>query len=165
MSRACRSLVGAIILILVATSVFPQQATTQSDRKLVEAAKLLDVKVGRFVGYGNDFEDYSRSTSGSAQFLVLHFLQDEAVRAATAMQATQIMLLLYTYTFFHPARADARVMVQARLDYYVEGLGDSIARVNGLVTRIQNPAIVNSASRMRDDLRETIDLLKSIKLP
>jgi uncharacterized protein YlxP (DUF503 family) len=81
------------------------------------------------------------------------------------MQATQIMLPLYTYTSFHPARADARAMVQERLNYYTERLDASVARVNDSTSTAQMAVVVVSTSRMKDDLRETIDLLKSIRLP
>ena len=165
MSRACRLLMGAILLLFIATPAFSQQANIQGERTLVEVARRLDARVGRLIGHGTDFGDYSRSSGDSAQFLLLHCLGDEAARAAATLQAAQIMLLLYTYTLFHPARTDARAMVQQSLDSYTEKLDASIARVNDLISTTRSAAAVHSAWRMKDDLRETVDILKSIELP
>ncbi len=74
------------------------------------------------------------------------------------------MLALYTYTSCHPARADARAMVQEWLKYYTERLDASLARVNESLSSAQMAPVVLSASGMKDDLQETIALLKSIRL-
>ena len=51
------------------------------------------------------------------------------------------------------------------LDYYIRSLEGSVREVNTFLSRTRNPAVATSASSMKDDLRETKDLLESITLP
>ncbi len=163
MSRASRLLAVAVLLIIAATPAFSQQAT-QGDRALAEATRLLEAKVERFLRYGNAFGGYARSTEDSTELLLVSSLGIEAENAAASAQATRVMLALYTYTSCHPAKADARAMVQAWLKYYAERLDTSLARVNDSLPAAEKATVVLSASGLKDDLRETIALLKSIRL-
>jgi hypothetical protein len=154
----------AVLLVVGASPAFAQQAT-QGDRALAEVTRLLELKVERFVAAGNAFGDYARSLEDPTQLLLVASLGIEAERAAASVQGTRIMLALYTYTSCHPARASARAMVQDWLNFYTRSLDTSVARVTDSLSTAQMAVVVVSASRLKDDLQETIALLKSIRLP
>jgi hypothetical protein len=160
MFKTCRYLMGVIIFLLVAIPSFSQQSSTQSnfDR--------LNVKVKQFGDYERDFLDYTKShRSDLMEFEISSNLQIVASRTGDLLDAVEALLLIYDYISCDLDRETVRRVIKVQLAHYIKRVDLSISEVNHHLSFTKNPAIATSAARMKEDLRETKDLLESISSP
>jgi len=169
MLKASRFL-AVLLLVLVSSPALSQEPPTPSDmRSLALVTKLLTEKGFRFLNHARDFAEYR---SSSPDYVRSMRIAQEARASSDLAAAASVMLVLYAYISHvpprdgeEPERASVRRLLQDWLTGYISQLQKSVSITNYEAGNTQSAMIANSAERMKDDLRETIELLKSIKLP
>ena len=165
MRNASRVLL-AVIIVFAAIPAFSQQPTTKSNSNLADVSELLMAKSKRFGEYERDFLDYASTLDfDSLERMECRDLVDFASRIGDQLDAANLMVLVYDKVSSARDRARIRLLIETFLNRNISFLDVFMRGVNQSLPRITNQTIAASASRMKDDLRETKALLESIKLP
>jgi len=127
------------------------------------AGHLLLAKQGRLLDYGDDFLDFAKSSTG-LEYEIATDLDNTAGTAADQLGAASTLLEIYDSMSCREDRAAVERHLQTTLNFSSRLLRNRISEMNNVISHTRKPGVAAEAARMRDDLREAVSILDSVKL-
>ena len=127
-------------------------------------ADLLRGKQKRLLEYDEDFLDFAKSSS-DREWRIAMELDTAAGRGSDQLDAAITLLEIYDSLSCKEDRARVKAYLQKELPLYGRFLEIDIKQVNFDISSTGKPGVAAEAARMRDDLREAVGILKSVKIP
>ena len=133
-----------------------------------EASDKLAAKERRFNEYSKNFLDFAefspKSDCGSERMMATD-LQTVSSEAAEYVGSVHTLLTVYGQISNKEDRAAITFLLQQKFRaYYSPLIENLIKQTNLVISDTRRPGVAAEAMRMRDDLRETKDILDLIKL-
>jgi len=110
-----------------------------------------------------DLLAYAKASPGE-QYEITMDLSDEASMGSDYLNAVSTLLTIYGRVTRPADKRVIRSIITREIAHYVNLLKNLVARVSNGLAFTKQPSVAEAASRVKEDLREAIDLLESVEL-
>lgn len=152
--------VCVVILMLVPTQSFSQQPMRQAEVDFIQA------KIKRFINYQEDFLSLVKPRqSDTGEYVMGLELNSVADRVYLYLSSVNALLYIWDNLSYKPDREKIRWRILFEIREYAKSIDISIKTVNNCLSLTRIPAMANSGTQMKEDLREIKSLFESIQFP
>ena len=152
--------VCAVILMLVPTQSFSQQPKRQAEVDFIQ------IKIKRFIDYQQDFLGFCESRrNDTTEYGIASDLNTVASQIYDYLDSTRTLLYIWDNLSCKPDREKVRWIILDQIRDYAKRIDISIKFVNSRLSFTRIPAMANSGTQMKEDLREIKTLFESIQFP
>jgi hypothetical protein len=114
-----------------------------------------------FSTYSDDIEDMGRALTGD-NYTAVRFLSDTAIREQQEMGAVETMLAMYDVTKDNDDRGKQKFLLADYLNQECSQLNNDAKAIVIISGTIKDPALAQTALKMKDDIRSAGDKLSAI---
>lgn len=153
-----------IAMVLSAWFLFTVVPSALSAQSQSSTQSNLAAKEKRFIAYHSDFIDFAKAVQNSEEFEYVYGFSDLAHETVEQVDAVIALLKIYNALSCNEDRAKISPIIREEVVTYSKYIELSIQSANLSLSAIKRPGVVAEGIRMRDDLRELKDILRSINL-
>ena len=150
-----------IFLVLVVSQSLARTELKSTGDRVVDYS-------ARMYNYADDFQGFEKAQVDSMdklEILTTDNLSMVAIQTGDFLMAVACLLPVYSNITKGADRRRVKPIIKLLFDHYAEQIGVNVGKVNHWLAYTKSPAIVASATRLKEDLREIKTLLESIDLP
>jgi hypothetical protein len=162
LARKKRLLSAGLILFFLIIAIDEVHAL-----QIPDVVTQLTNKAKHFYKLRTDFVDFAKSfldTNSNEAELCTSF-GSSAYKYQEIADTTAMVLFMYSLITEEKNKEIAALTIMPLLKRYVTSLEGEIQFINGYLALTKTPAVASNGNRLRDETRELIRILNSIKLP
>lgn len=145
-------------MMTTAMDVYAQLSKSDSDLEYIEA------KMKKLKNYRQDFLDFTKPRNNEFENIFpAQELTEVALNVDGYLNSAWSLVYIYSNLSCVQDKAMVGSLAKMQVAYYAKMIEVEIKGVNRILSTVKTPALAASGVQLRDDLRETIDRLESIK--